>query len=59
MVPRVRSVHVMSECGRSRLERYREKFWEVEALERNRPLSPFGVVFADDIEMFEDPWDGR
>jgi hypothetical protein len=58
MVPRVRSVHVMSECGRRRLERYREKFWEVERLERNGLLSPFSVVFADDIEVFEDPWDG-
>jgi hypothetical protein len=64
MVPRVRSVHVMSECGRRRLERYREKFWEVRGeremrdVEKDRPLSPFSVVFADDIEVFEDPWDG-
>ncbi|PMD58614.1 uncharacterized protein K444DRAFT_630329 [Hyaloscypha bicolor E] len=64
VVPRVKSVHVMSEWGRRRLERYREKFWEARGeggmrdVERDRPLSPCTVVFADDIEVFEDPWSG-
>jgi len=61
-VPEVRSVHVVSEWGKRRIERYRERYWEVRherlrmdrtGREKDRPASPFSEMFEDELEVLE------